>query len=137
MARFKPGQSGNTKGKPRGTKSRFTKYRDAIDKDLPKLLDKTKQAALGGDMTAMKLLLERTLPPQKSIAAPVKVPGLEEAEGLADKAEAVLDAVSQGNVPPDIGCQLVNAIGSLGALRELQDVEERLAYLEKQLQKSN
>lgn len=58
MTKFQQGKSGNPKGKPRGAKSRYTKYREALDRDMLKLLQKTKQAALAGDMTAMRLLLE-------------------------------------------------------------------------------
>jgi hypothetical protein len=39
-------------------------------------LDKTKEAALQGDLVAMRLLLEKTLPSTKAIAATVKLPAL-------------------------------------------------------------
>ena len=90
MAKFKRGQSGNPAGKPRGARSRFTKMREKLEADLPCLLDATKQAALDGDMTAMRLLLERTLPPQKATAATVNIPALEKASGLTEKADVVL-----------------------------------------------
>lgn len=133
MAQFKPGQSGNSSGRPRGSRNLATRLVKALENELPELLEKTVQSALAGDMTAMKLLLERTLPPQKSVTAPVKIPGLKDASGVAEKAEAVIDAISRGVVPPDVGCQLISALGSLGALRELHEVEGRLVALEEQL----
>ena len=60
MAQFEPGKSGNPKGKPKGAQRRFTKMREELKSALPALLESTKKAALSGDMTAMRLLLERT-----------------------------------------------------------------------------
>lgn len=96
MPRYKKGQSGNPRGKPQGTKSRFTAMREALADNLPELLDATKEAALSGDMVAMRLLLERTLPPTKAAAATVDIPALAEAETLTGKAEAILSSVACG-----------------------------------------
>lgn len=44
MARFKPGQSGNPAGKPKGTISKVTKLRQSIEKDVPAILLKRVEA---------------------------------------------------------------------------------------------
>ena len=132
MAKFKRGQSGNPAGKPRGARSRFTKMREKLEADLPDLLDATKQAALAGDMTAMRLLLERTLPPQKATAATVSIPALEKASGLTEKADVVLAAVGRGELPPDVGASLVDGLTRMAKLKELDDIERRLLALEEQ-----
>ncbi|MFC6327894.1 DUF5681 domain-containing protein [Alloalcanivorax gelatiniphagus] len=132
MAQFKPGKSGNPKGKPKGAQSRFTKMREELKTDLPDLLESTKQAALAGDMTAMRLLLERTLPPLKATAAPLVIEGLEQAATLTDKAALILAAIARGDMPPDVGASLVDALGRLAKLKELDDLEARIAALEEQ-----
>lgn len=130
MPRYKKGQSGNPAGKPPGAKSRFTLLREALADDLPDLLDKTKQAALEGDMVAMRLLLERTLPPTKATAATVDIPALAEAGTLTDKATAILSAVACGQLPPDVGGALLAALGQLAKLTEIDEIERRLSALE-------
>jgi len=106
--------------------------REKLEADVPDLLDATKQAALAGDMTAMRLLLERTLPPQKSTAAMVNIPALEKTSGLTEKADVVLAAVGRGELPPDVGASLVDALGRMAKLKELDEIERRLLALEEQ-----
>jgi len=130
MTQFKPGQSGNPLGKPKGAKSRYTLMREALADDLPALLEATKAAALAGDMGAMRLLLERTLPTHKAVSPPVSVPELEQAETLADRARAILNATSRADLPPDIAAQLLGALGNLAKLIEIDEIERRLAALE-------
>jgi hypothetical protein len=130
MAQFEPGKSGNPKGKPKGAQSRFTKMREELKSDLPALLESTKKAALAGDMTAMRLLLERTLPPLKATAAPLVIEDLEQATTLTGKADLILAAIARGDMPPDVGASLVDALGRLAKLKELDEIERRLSALE-------
>ncbi|MEA3299137.1 MAG: DUF5681 domain-containing protein [Pseudomonadota bacterium] len=130
MARFKPGQSGNPKGKPVGAKSRYTEMREALADDLPALVERTKAAALEGDMTAMRLLLERTLPPVKAGAAAILLPELEDAATLTDKARAVVSAIGRGDIPPDIGANLMQSLGGLAKLVEVDELTRRVEALE-------
>ena len=130
MTQFKPGESGNPAGKPKGARSRFTKMREALADDLPQLLDATKTAALAGDMTAMRLLLERTLPPHKAASAPVWLPELEQAETLTDQARAILNATSRAELPPDVSAQLLAALSSVAKLAEIDEIERRISALE-------
>ena len=130
MARYKKGQSGNPDGKPLGAKSRFTAMREALADDLPALLDKTKEAALEGDMTAMRLLLERTLPPTKAAAATVDIPALAKAGTLTDKAAAILTAIACGQLPPDVVGALMAALGQMAKKTEVDEMERRIAAQE-------
>lgn len=130
MPRYKKGQSGNLKGKPVGAKSRYTRLREALVDDLPALLDKTKEAALNGDMVAMRLLLERTLPTTKAAAATVDIPELAEADTLTNKATAILTAIARGQLPPDIGGGLLTALGQMAKIAEVDEIERRITVLE-------
>lgn len=64
-AAWKPGQSGNPKGRPPGS-GEIGKLRAALADALPAVLDIVKAKALEGDMGAARLLLERVLPPLKA-----------------------------------------------------------------------
>lgn len=133
MARFKPGQSGNPAGRKPGTKTARTRITEALASDLPGLLETTKQAALGGDMVAMRLLLERALPVNKQACALLDLPAMQEATDLTGKATAVLDAIASGEVPPDVGAQLVTAITGAARVAELDALTARLDDMEERM----
>jgi len=128
---FKKGESGNPSGKPAGALSRFTQMRNQLADDLPSLLEVTKKQALAGDTTALRLLLERTLPAQKATAAPIDIPNLKTAQTLTEKAQAIINAIGDGSVPPDIGASLLAALGSVSKIIETDELEQRVAALEK------
>ena len=62
MAKFTKGQSGNPAGRPVGSKNKCTQFRELLEDDIPALISVLSDKALGGDMNAMRLLLERLVP---------------------------------------------------------------------------
>jgi len=127
--RWKPGESANPAGRPRGSKNPSTKLREMIDAEA--IVKKLETAALAGDVQAARTLLERALPVYRATAEPVKVDGIEGADTLTDKARVVLEAVADGRVPPDIGAQLVTAIGTVARVAEVDELLRRIEALEK------
>lgn len=125
---WKPGQSGNPDGRPKGIPNPQAKLRRMID--AGKIVKKLQEAALAGDVQAARTLLERALPVHKASAAPVEVPGMADAPDLTGKAQAVLVAVAEGSIPPDMGAQLVTAIGTVARVAEIDELQRRIAALE-------
>ena len=99
--------------------------------DAEAIVKKLEAAALGGDVQAARTLLERALPVYRVTAEPVMVDGIRGAGSLTDKARAVLEAVAEGKVPPDIGAQLVTAIGTVARVAEVDELLRRIEALEK------
>lgn len=72
--RFKPGQSGNPKGRPKGSKNRSTLISEAIqgkltrdlEKDASDILQTTIQKAKEGDTTCIKILMDRLMPAMRA-----------------------------------------------------------------------
>jgi hypothetical protein len=128
--RFKPGESGNPKGRPKGIPQPSTRLRQMIDAEA--IVMQLEKAALGGDVQAARTLLERALPVYRVAAEPVDLPELDAAEDLTAKARAVLDAVARGKVPPDLGAQLVSAIGNVARVAEVDELLRRVNALEKE-----
>lgn len=127
---WKPGQSGNPAGRAKGSINISTRLRKMIDAEA--IVKALENAALTkGDVQAARTLLERALPVYRATAEPVKVPGIGEADTLTDKARVVLDAVAEGRVPPDIGAQLVTAIGTVARVAEMDELMRRIEALEK------
>ncbi len=129
--RFQKGKSGNASGRPRGSLNKATALLRELEGDLPALIETLKTSALAGDLPALKMLLDRLLPVRRSSHEPVELPQMAEAETLTAKAEAVLTAVADGDLPPDIGALLVNAIGTAARVEEMTELKERLEALER------
>ena len=125
---WKPGESGNSAGRPRGV-GEVAALRAAIKPAMPELLQRVMLQAMAGDTTAQRLLLERVFPALKPQAAEVAVE-MQATGSLLDKGDAILQAVAAGDIPPDIGSQLIAALGQLGALKKIDELEERLRALE-------
>lgn len=130
MAQFEPGQSGNPSGRPSGSKNRSTKLLESIEQDLPALLAVTKEKALQGDMTAMRLLFDRGLPVRKPLSPVFDIPELAMASTLTEQAQAVLSGVCRGFIPPDVGSQLIMAIGATAKVLETDELVRRIIHLE-------
>lgn len=125
---WKPGQSGNPEGRPKGIPNPQAKLRRMID--AGKIVKRLQEAALAGDVQAARTLLERALPVYRASAEPVQLPGLNDALALTDKAHAVLAAVADGSIPPDLGAQLVTAIGTVARVAEVDELQRRIEALE-------
>lgn len=130
MAQFQKGQSGNPKGRAPG-KTPGAQIREAIEQRKDDILNVVINAAVNGDMQACKMLLDRITPPLKPQAVPVQIPV---GETLPDSGANIVTATLAGIIPPDIGSQLISALAAQGKLIELQEMQERLIRIERQLE---
>lgn len=128
--RFKPGQSGNPKGRPRGVASAQAKLRAAVKHDIPGIIEAVVIQAKGGDMAAAKLILDRIWPGLKSQSLPIALPGLATASTDTERAHEVMQAVAQGELAPDVATGLLGALGAVARVREIDDLARRLEALE-------
>lgn len=126
--KWRPGESGNPKGKPQGS-GQLQKLRAALADDVPAILKALGIAAKAGDVQAARLILERVLPPLKGVEQCVQLP-LPDDGSLTAKAEAVVAAVGAGEVTPGQAAQLIAALGSLAKIMEVDELAARVAALE-------
>jgi hypothetical protein len=124
---FTKGASGNPAGRPKGIKDKRHRFNEAIESMIPQVLDSVFQKAIAGDMTAAKMLLDRTLPTkrpeQERVQMPIK-------ENTASNARDVLKSVFDGEVSPDVGVSLLSAITGVLKAVELEDLARRIDALE-------
>ncbi len=124
---WKPGQSGNPKGKPSGS-GKVAVLRAGIAVHVPAIIKTLTDAALAGDVAAARLLLERVIPAIKASeeAAPVNLP-----DGtLTEQGRAVVAAVAAGEIAPSQGASIMGSLGALQKLTQGDDLEARIAALE-------
>ena len=127
--RWKPGESGNPKGRTPGT-GEVAAIRAAIADRVPDLLAAMMTRALDGDVGAARLLLERAVAPLKAAEQPQ---ALSLPDGtLTDQGRAVLSAVAAGQLAPGQGAALLGAIGTLARVTELDELAARITVLEQQ-----
>lgn len=125
---WQKGQSGNPKGREPGT-GELQRLRASIAADVPEILAGLATAAKGGDVQAAKLLLERVFPAVKPVDNTHAL-GLPKDGSLTDQGRAVIAAVSDGELSPANGAQLVTAIGTLARVAEIDELSERIKKLE-------
>lgn len=126
MAKFTKGKSGNPQGRP---KSESVALRKALADRGADVAGVVLAAALGGDLAACRMVLERLVPPLKATAAPVALV-LPAGAGLTDTGKAILSAAADGELPPDIASQLIAALGALARVAEIDEIEKRISLLE-------
>ena len=132
--RWKPGQTGNPKGRPPG-QSETGKLRAAIGKQVTPIIKRLIELAKGGDVQAARLLLERVLPPVKPTEQPVSIDlaGLT----LIEQGQAVIAAAGAGQLAPSQAAQMLSGLASVARLHEEGSLTERIAALEARNAKSS
>lgn len=121
--------SPNPSGRPKGIVDKRQRVQVALMDDAPAIARVVIDAALEGDMQAASMVLSRIAPTLRSQAQPVTFE-FDATAPIARQVEAVLDGIASGAVPPDVGRQIIDAIGALSAIRATEELEARLAALE-------
>ena len=127
MAKWQKGESGNPRGRTPGT-GKTAQLRALLEPQLPNLLQKLVDAAMDGDMQAMRIIIDRTIPPLKPVALPEPV--TIEGETLTDQARGVLCQVAAGQIGPDAAHGVFNGLHRVRAMVEHEEMEERITQLE-------
>src|SRR5215472_16581083 len=96
--RGRPFQQGNP-GRPPGARHKATLAAEALlDGEAEGLTRKCVEAALGGDMGALRICMDRILPPRRDRPVSFKVPALKSAEDAAAAMAAITEAVAAGEL---------------------------------------
>jgi len=128
---FQPGQSGNPAGRPQGSRNKATLAMEALmDGEVESITRKAIDLALEGDTTALRLCLERILPPRKSRPVNIALPEVKTADGVAEAQAAVVQAVADGELTPEEGSTITGILEARRKAIETQDHESRISALE-------
>ncbi|MEI6300955.1 MAG: DUF5681 domain-containing protein [Betaproteobacteria bacterium] len=130
MTKFRKGQSGNPIGKPKGAKDKRTELRSLLQPHAEELVNKAVRLALDGDVAALRLCIDRLIPPIKAKDSPIDIGNLQ--GSLSDQGRRVLSALSAGGITPDEANSLMHIIASQARIIEVSELEGRIATLEGQ-----
>ena len=121
----------NPAGRKPGERPRASMAAEALlDGELDKLTRRVIEAALDGDMVAMKLCLERVLPVRRRNALPLDLPSINAAADLLPALGLITDAAAQGALDLDAANALANLLEAKRKAIETVDLEQRIAALE-------
>ena len=135
MTKFKAGHSGNPRGRPKGALNKATLATQALlDGESEALTRKAVELAKGGHPMALRLCLDRLLPPRKDRPINFTLPKITGAEDLAKALGAILAAVAQGEITPGEGQTLTAILDAYRKGLETTDLEARITALEKERQ---
>lgn len=125
--RFKPGNP----GRPRGARHKVTVAVEALlEGEAEALTRKAIEAALEGDMTALRLCLERIAPARREPLVQFDAPTLKTAEDVPAALASLMQAVAAGDLAPGEAATLAGVIEKWRGAYELTELERRLAALE-------
>ncbi len=128
---FAKGQSGNPDGRPAGTPNKKTLAAAMLlDGEAEALTRKAVELALAGDPTAMRLCLERILPPCRERAVEFALPSIESAADIAPAMRAVTAALAEGVITPGEGEAVARIVDTFVRAIETSDFERRLKAIE-------
>ncbi|MCP5507441.1 MAG: hypothetical protein H7A37_03960 [Chlamydiales bacterium] len=131
LGQFQKGQSGNPKGKAKGTKNRSTLAAEQLlHGDLDNICRRLVEEALIGNMQAIKLVLDRILPPKRDRAIDIKLPKLQTADDAVNAMSLIIDAVGSGNITPSEGESISRVVDAFVRTIQAHDIEKRVSLLE-------
>ena len=124
---FSKGKSGNPSGRPKGISDKRTVLRELLTPHAPDLVAKAAELAMQGDTTALRMCIDRLIPPLKAQATQTQ---LDTSGTLSERGEAILKAITAGELDPATGNSLIGALATQAKLLEITAIEERLTALE-------
>lgn len=130
MAKFQKGQSGNPAGKPKGAKDRRTEMRALLQPHADKLIQTAVNLALAGDVQALRICIDRIIPPVREDRLQVALPEIADAAGCTEAQAVIMKAVASGELLPSQGEALAGLVENRRRAIETTEIMKRLEALE-------
>lgn len=131
--RGKPFQPGNNlgKGRPAGSRNKATlALEEMLEGEAEAITRKAIELAKNGDQAAMRLVVERLIPPCRERKVRLTLPEIASAADVCNAFKAVLAQVAEGHLAIGEGERLANLLEFGRKSIEAQEYERRLAELE-------
>ena len=132
---FKKGKSGNPDGRPLGSRNKTTLAAlSLIEDEGEKLARKAVELALDGDLPALKLCMDRLLPPAKERPLEAfSLPQLNDQRSVLDALDTIANKLSLGELLPAEATSICKVLEQYRKHFETTELSERLETLERTL----
>jgi hypothetical protein len=126
--RFQPGNP----GRPKGARNKATVAAESLlDGDAEAITRKAVELAKDGDLTAIRICMDRFFPARKDRPIPFDLPKLETANDSGAAIAAIVAAVASGELTPIEAGELSKLVENFARVVSVMDFEARLDRLEK------
>jgi hypothetical protein len=131
---FVKGVSGNPSGRPPGSRNQSTLLMESmLEGQAEQLTQKAIDLALDGDITALRLCLERLIPPRKGRPIRLSLPPIESVQQIAAAMATVANAIGDGEITPNEGEVLAKILVAQKDVVLTADLERRMEALEQRV----
>lgn len=129
--RWQPGESGNPNGRPSGSRNKITlACEELLEGEAESVTRKCIELAQNGDMTAIRICMERIVPVRKGRSIAFDLPKMETADEIVSGFNAVFAGIAAGDITPDEAAVLAGVLELKRKALETMDFEKRLAAVE-------
>jgi hypothetical protein len=124
---FKPGNP----GRPPGSKNKVTEILEQLaEGQAEQLFQKVLAGALGGDVSCLRMILDRLWPLRKGHPVNVVMPPINTSQDVLPAIASIWAAIREGRLTPDEASALSIVIDRSIQAIELHDITKRIAALE-------
>jgi hypothetical protein len=129
---FAKGTSGNPAGRPPGSRNHATLLMEAmLEGEAHELTRKAIELGLAGDTQALRLCLDRLMPPGRDRLVHFELPPIRGFDDVPAGMVSIISAISEGKITPQEGEVISRILAEHAKIITSQDVERRLQKLEK------
>jgi hypothetical protein len=131
---FQKGHSGNPQGRPPGARNAATVIAEQLlDGEAVTITHKAIELAKQGDLPALRLCLERIVPPRRDRPVNFALPSMSSADDASKALAAIMAAVASGDLTPTEAAELARVIDGYTKTLETADFERRIQVLEERV----
>ena len=124
---FKPGNP----GRPPGSKNKITQLLEQLaEGQAEQLVKKVLELAQAGDVSCLRMMLDRLWPPRKGQPVNMVMPPINTSQDVFPAIASIWTAIREGRLTPDEASALSIVIDRSIQAIELHDITKRIAALE-------
>jgi hypothetical protein len=125
---FQPGNS----GRPPGSKNKVTQIVEQLaEGQAEQLVQKVIELAQAGDVSCLRMMLDRLWPPRRGRPIKLDMPPLKTSADVLNSITLLLNAIAQGHLTPDEASALSLVAERSMAVISQQEMLKRIEVLEK------
>ena len=134
MKRGRPFEAGNKlgRGRPKGSRNKVTaEAQELLYEFKEPLLRKCIAKAIGGDVRALALCIERILPPLREPTVRFRMPKVEKVNDAERASQIVMENLAKGNLTPNEAETIHRLVANVRDHLVVADFGQRIAKVEK------